>query len=216
VKYYTIGEFSKLVGKSIPTLHLWDKKDKLKPHHVSEGGHRYYSDEQIYSVLKMNVNHEERKIIGYCRIPTGSQEDDLKNQIDTIKTYMISKGYSFKVISDVGNGYDFCKKGLENLLGLIIQGKVEKLVVLNKYILSSCSLEFIVDLCRKFNTVIEIIDKSEEINEYDLLMDLKDMLSCHAKKLSSNKSGKAKKLFNNFISEIENVDYASLKSIKSF
>ncbi len=66
-------------------------------------------------------------------------------------------------------------------------------------ILSSCSLEFIVDLCRKFNTVIEIIDKSEEINEYDLLMDLKDMLSCHAKKLSSNKSGKAKKLFNNFI-----------------
>lgn len=213
MKYYTIGEFSKLVGKSIPTLHLWDKKDKLKPHHVSEGGHRYYSDEQIYSVLKMNVNHEERKIIGYCRIPTGSQEEDLKNQIDTIKTYMISKGYSFEVISDVGNGYDFCKKGLESLIDLIIQGKVEKIVVLNKYILSSCNLEFIADLCRKFNTAIEIIDKSEEIDEYDLLMDMKNMLSSHAKKLNEKKFCRTKQLINNFLSEIENVDYTSSRSI---
>lgn len=34
LKYYTIGKFAKLIGKSVPTLRLWDKQGKLKPHHV--------------------------------------------------------------------------------------------------------------------------------------------------------------------------------------
>jgi DNA-binding transcriptional MerR regulator len=47
MKYYTIGKFSKLVGKSIQTLRLWDNEKKLKTHRITEGGHRYYSEQQI-------------------------------------------------------------------------------------------------------------------------------------------------------------------------
>ncbi|MPN29241.1 hypothetical protein SDC9_176692 [bioreactor metagenome] len=47
MRYYTIGQFSKLVGKSIQTLILWENEGKLKPHHITEGGHRYYSEQQI-------------------------------------------------------------------------------------------------------------------------------------------------------------------------
>ena len=47
MKFYTIHEFSKLVGKTPQTLRNWDKKDILKPHHTSTNGYRYYSDEQI-------------------------------------------------------------------------------------------------------------------------------------------------------------------------
>ena len=46
MKFYTIHEFSNLVGKTPQTLRNWDKKDILKPHHTSNG-YRYYSDEQI-------------------------------------------------------------------------------------------------------------------------------------------------------------------------
>jgi putative resolvase len=51
MKYYTNGEFSKLVGKSIHTLRLWDNEGKLKPHHTTKGRHRYYSEQQINQVL---------------------------------------------------------------------------------------------------------------------------------------------------------------------
>jgi len=53
MNYYTIGQFSRLVEKSIQTLRLWDNEGKLKPHHITEGGHRYYSEQQINQVLQI-------------------------------------------------------------------------------------------------------------------------------------------------------------------
>ncbi|MCE5220251.1 MAG: MerR family transcriptional regulator [Clostridium sp.] len=47
MKYYSIGEFAELIGKTEQTLRNWDKKGTLKPHHVAESGYRYYSQEQI-------------------------------------------------------------------------------------------------------------------------------------------------------------------------
>ena len=41
MKFYTIHEFCKLVGKTPQTLRNWDKKDILKPHHTSTNGYRY-------------------------------------------------------------------------------------------------------------------------------------------------------------------------------
>ena len=51
MKYYSIGEFSKLIGKNSQTLREWDKKDILKPHHVAPTGYRYYSQEQLNHFL---------------------------------------------------------------------------------------------------------------------------------------------------------------------
>ena len=39
MKYYSIGQFSKLIGKTSQTLREWDKKDILKPHHVAPTGY---------------------------------------------------------------------------------------------------------------------------------------------------------------------------------
>lgn len=45
MKYYSIGEFSKLIGKTSQTLRDWDKKGEFKPHHISPSGYRNYSQE---------------------------------------------------------------------------------------------------------------------------------------------------------------------------
>ena len=45
MSYYKMGEFSKRTGLSIQTLRLWDSYGKLKPAYVTEGKHRYYSEE---------------------------------------------------------------------------------------------------------------------------------------------------------------------------
>ena len=51
MKFYSIGEFAKLIGKTEQTLRNWDKKGILKPHHVTRAGHRYYSQEQLNNFL---------------------------------------------------------------------------------------------------------------------------------------------------------------------
>ena len=76
MEYYTIGQFSKLVGKSIQTLRLWDSQGKLKPHHVTEGRHRYYSERQINQVLQLPLVIKDKKVIGYCRVSSNKQKDD--------------------------------------------------------------------------------------------------------------------------------------------
>ena len=36
MKFYTIGDFAKIIGKTEQTLRNWDKAGILKPHHVSK------------------------------------------------------------------------------------------------------------------------------------------------------------------------------------
>ena len=81
-KYYSIHEFSKIIGVSAQTLRNWDSNGKLHPHHTTTSGYRYYSDEQLNQV--MNVKPKNRIIIGYCRVSSHKQKDDLERQIEII------------------------------------------------------------------------------------------------------------------------------------
>ena len=81
-KYYSIHEFSKIIGVSAQALRNWDSNGKLHPHHTTTSGYRYYSDEQLNQV--MNVKPKNRIIIGYCRVSSHKQKDDLERQIEII------------------------------------------------------------------------------------------------------------------------------------
>lgn len=83
MKYYSIAEMSKTLGISAQTLRNWDKSGKLKPHHTTNSGYRYYSQEKLNSILgiKENIN---KKIIGYCRVSSNKQKDDLQRQIQNL------------------------------------------------------------------------------------------------------------------------------------
>ena len=56
IKYYSINEFSKILGVSAQTLRNWDKNGKLHPHHTSSNGYRYYSHEQLNQVMNIKPN----------------------------------------------------------------------------------------------------------------------------------------------------------------
>ena len=113
-KYYSIHEFSKIIGASAQTLRNWDANGILHPHHTTVNGYRYYSDEQLSQVI--NVKPENRITIGYCCVSSHKQKDDLERQIDNVKTYLLAKGQPFEIISDIGSGIDYKKKGLQELI----------------------------------------------------------------------------------------------------
>lgn len=45
-KFLTISEFADKIGVHVQTLRDWDSNGKLKPHHKTPGGRRYYTMEQ--------------------------------------------------------------------------------------------------------------------------------------------------------------------------
>ena len=163
MKYYSIGEFANKIGKTVQTLRNWDKNGSLKPHHITEGGTRYYSQEQLNHFLGLKSKTKlNKKTIGYCRVSSNKQKDDLERQIENVKTYMYAKGYSFEIISDIGSGINYNKKGLNELIDMVTNSEVEKIVILYKDRLIRFGYELIENICNKYGTTIEIIDNTEK------------------------------------------------------
>ena len=90
-KYYSINKFSKILGVSAQTLRNWEIKGKLHPHHTSSYGYRYYSHEQLNQVMNVKPNLD-RIVIGYYRVSSNKQKDELERQIENMKLYLTAQG----------------------------------------------------------------------------------------------------------------------------
>ncbi len=195
MKYYSIGVFAENIGKTVQTLRNWDKNGSLKPSHITDGGTRYYSQEQLNHFLGIKgIVTNTKKIIGYCRVSSNKQKDDLERQIENVKTYMIAKGYSFDVITDIGSGINYNKKGLNQLIDMITNSEVEKIVILYKDRLLRFGFEIIENLCTKYGTTIEIIDNTEKTEEQELVEDLIQIVTVFSCRLQGKRANKAKKM----------------------
>jgi predicted site-specific integrase-resolvase len=202
MKYYSIGKFSKLIGKTAQTLREWDKKGVLKPHHVAPTGYRYYPQEQLNHFLGLKGEKQlNKKVIGYCRVSSHKQKDDLDRQIENVKTYMLARGYQFEIITDIGSGINYNKKGLNQLIDLITNSEVDKVVVLYKDRLIRFGYELIENLCDKYGTTIEIIDNTEKTEEQELVEDLIQIVTEFSCRLQGKKANKAKKMIKELIED---------------
>ena len=201
MSYYTIGEFSKKVGLSISTLRNWDSDGKLKPAYVTAGGHRYYSDEQLNRLMGIKLDKQEKITIGYARVSSHKQKDDLKRQIECLKMYMIAKGYSFEIIEDIGSGINYNKKGLNELINKITNRDGDKIVILYKDRLLGFGFEIIENLCNKYGTKIEIIDNTEKSEEQELVEDLVQIITVFSCKLQGKRANKAKKMIKELLED---------------
>ena len=97
--YYKIGDFAQEIGVSTQTLRRWDSDGTLKPVKVTDGDTRYYSEYQLkkYRGELFYGRSVKRLIIGYARVSSHSQKDDLERQVENIKTYIcMQKGISLK------------------------------------------------------------------------------------------------------------------------
>ena len=202
MKYYSIGEFANKIGKTVQTLRNWDKNGTLKPSHVTVGGTRYYSQEQLNHFLGLkSKTKKDKKIIGYCRVSSNKQKDDLEQQIEHVKTYMYAKGYQFEIITDIGSGMDYNKKGLNQIIDMITNSEVDKIVVLYKDRLIRFGYELIENLCEKYGTTIEIIDNTEKTEEQELVEDFIQIVPVFSCRLQGKRANKAKKMIKELIED---------------
>ena len=199
-KYYSINEFSKILGVSAQTLRNWDKNGKLHPHHTSGNGYRYYSHEQLNQVMNIKPNLD-RIVIGYCRVSSNKQKDDLERQIENMKLYLTSQGKPFEIISDIGSGINYKKKGLKELIRRISQNRVEKVVVLYEDRLLRFGFELVEYIASLYNCDIEIIDNTEKPEQQELVEDLAQIITVFSCKLQGKRANKAREFVKELIED---------------
>ena len=122
-------------------------------------------------------------------------------QIDNVKTYLLAKGQPFEIISDIGSGINYKKKGLQELIRRISQNQVEKVVVLYKDRLLRFGFELIEYIASLYNCEIEIIDNTEKSEQQELVEDLVQIITVFSCKLQGKRANKAKKLIRELIQE---------------
>lgn len=200
MEYYSINKFSKILGVSAQTLRNWDKSNRLKPHHTTLNGYRYYSQEQLNSILNISKN-ENKRTIGYCRVSSNKQKDDLGRQIQNMKTYLLAKGNPFEIVSDIGSGINYNKKGLQYLLKAITRNEVDKVVVLYKDRLLRFGFELVEYLAQLYNCEIEIVDNSQKTEQQELVEDLVQIITVFSCKLQGKRANKIKQMIKELTSE---------------
>ena len=203
MKYYSSKKVTEILGVTAQTLRNWDKEGKLKPSYVKSNGYRYYSEDSILSYTQERKTKKNLNIIGYARVSSKKQSDDLERQINNLKTYLDSKYTDYEIITDIGSGINYTKPGLKKLIEKINRKEVDLIVVLYKDRLLRFGFELVEYFASLNNVKIEVLDKIDKDQDQELVEDLVQIITVFSCKIQGKRKTKTKKLIDDFSQKIE-------------
>ena len=202
----TISKAAEVLGVSISTLRRWEKEGKLVPEPHVVGNHRRYD----LSKLKPELFHGlgvVKKTIAYARVSSHDQKADLERQKQVLELYCSSQGWTFEVVSDLGSGMNYHKKGLKHLLQSILDDNVGRLVITHKDRLLRFGAELVFAICESKGVEVVIINQGEDASfEEDLAKDVLEIITVFSARLYGSRSHKNQKLIDGVKQVVENLD----------
>jgi predicted site-specific integrase-resolvase len=199
MKMLKIGKVAKMLGVSIQTLHHWEKTGELVPDKKTRGGTRYYDEEKL-----LNKSEQKKITLAYARVSSHDQKTDLVRQCELLEMFCIKKGWQFEIISDLGSGMNYRKKGLNQLLDKILEQKIQRLVLTHKDRLLRFGAELLFSMCHKQGIEVVIINQDEESSfEEELAKDVLEIITVFSARLYGSRSHKNKKLMKQLQDVIE-------------
>lgn len=179
-----IGQAAKIAGVAVETLREWEKIGKIESQRT-EGGHRRYDIDQFATA-------ESRLTIPYGRVSSPDQKLDLDRQMEVLIAHCKAEKWSnIDPIRDLGSGLNYKKKGLQRLIALILDDRVERLVITHKDRLLRFGSELIFTLCEQSGTQVVILNPREDATfEEDLATDVLEIITVFSARLYGSRSRK--------------------------
>lgn len=160
--WLTTKQYRELYNLTPQCLYEMKKHGRIQTKDTNNGRYLIYVED----------DQQTNNVVIYARVSTIKQKKDLDNQIEYLRKYCVAKGENpYKVFSDIGSGMNENRKGLNDMLQLVINKEVSKIVISHKDRLTRFGFGYLENICSKFGTTIEIInledDKSfqEELTE---------------------------------------------------
>lgn len=198
-KVYTLNQFAAKLGVTPQTLRTWHKEGRLTPAFITEGGHRRYTHKQYLEFMGETSDQTTKLNVGYVRVSSKKQSDDLVRQAQLMENYLISKGKPFKIIQSVGSGINYKNPQLHELIRMIINKEVDTVYVLYKDRLVRFGFELLEFLFNEFGVSIEVVNQQFETAQEELVTDLIQIVTVFSAKLN----GKRKHKVQNFKKDLE-------------
>ena len=206
MKYYSSKSVTKILGVTAQTLRNWDKEGKLKPAYIKSNGYRYYSEDSILSYTQERKTKKDLNVIGYARVSSKKKTDDLERQVNNLKIYLDNKYKSYDIITDIGSGINYTKKGLQLLIDKINKKEVDVIVVLYKDRLLRFGFELVEYFARINNVKIEVLDKINKTQDEELVEDLIQIITVFSCKIQGKRKTKTKELLEEFSKKLSEIN----------
>ena len=203
-KLLSISEAANVLGVSISTLRRWEKEGKLIPDARTKGGQRRYRLSTLIPETKRKMNYK-RKTIAYARVSSSDQKEDLERQKRALELFCASNGWHCEIISDLGSGINYRKKGLKKIINAILNNEVGRLVITHKDRLLRFGAELIFAICEAKEVEVIIINKGEDTSSFeeDLAKDVLEIITVFSARLYGKRSNKNRKLIENMEKAVE-------------
>lgn len=166
MKIYNVSQMAEKLNVSVITLQRWDREGRLKAFRTPTN-RRYYTQEQLDNLLGENCQ-DKKLVIGYARVSSNNQKDDLKNQ----KDFILSKIKCDELYSDIGSGLNYKRKNFNKILDLVSENKVDKIIITYKDRFIRFGFEWFENYCEKFGTKIIVLNEEEKSYQQELVEDL--------------------------------------------
>ncbi len=159
IKNYKPSEFAELIGVSVKTLQRWDRENILKSYRTPTN-RRYYTYDQYLKFKGIDSTESDmREIVIYARVSTRNQKDDLKNQVEFLKSFCNGRGFIVdRCIEDYGSGLNYNRKLWNQLLDDVMNQKIKTIIITNKDRFIRFGYDWFEKFCLKYNTSIIVVN----------------------------------------------------------
>lgn len=181
------NEVLEVLGVTRQTLSKYVKNGSIRVT-VKGNGQYDYDKESVYQFLNKDL---ERKIAIYARVSTKKQKADLTNQIEILKQFCFSNGYSIGYLySDIASGISFeNRKNFFKMLDNIIAGKINKVIISYKDRLSRVDFGLFKHLFDKYGCEIVVMSEigNEKLDSQEIFEEIISLLHCYSMKFYSSR-----------------------------
>ena len=117
----------------------------------------------------------------------------MTRQGELLETFCAAKGWRFEIISDLGSGMNYRKRGLNRLLEMILRRQMRRLVLTHKDRLLRFGAELVFTLCEIQGIEVVIINRGERPSfEEELAQDVLEIITVFSARLYGARSKKHK------------------------
>ena len=178
-KFVRAKEAKEILKVSTVTLRKYGDTGKIECVRLPSGK-RLYNIQKYLIDRNINSTTSNGKKVCYCRVSSQSQSDDLERQVN----FMKERYPDHEIISDIGSGINFDRKGLNYLIDLAIIGELKELVISYKDRLCRIGYNLIERLLTKYSStnIIIVNDNTETVNE-EMANDVLQILTVYTAKI---------------------------------
>jgi putative resolvase len=183
-----------LTGFSNNTLRKWANAGKIEVIRTPNNVRRYSvralraiaGGKETAPVLPTAAGTEPRESIVYCRVSTAAQRDNLDRQVELMRT----KYPDCRVVTDVGSGLNFRRKGLRSILELCLARRVQVLRVSHRDRLCRFAFDLLEWILNKHGCEIAVEDDPDGAPTNELTEDLLSVITVFTARHNGAKSYK--------------------------